>query len=157
MPTSKLEILQQMPIFGGISDEALQFLLVRSSAVKLDAGEFFFHEGDSAESLYVLERGKVSITKCWEEQNCIIRYLAQGDCFGEMALIDMGPRSATVRAEEDCCAIELSLNALYELYQQDPTQFAMIQMNMARELSRRLREVNERLFQMQLDAQPPKG
>ena len=157
MINTKLAILQQMPIFGGISDKALQFMLAKSSTVRLAAGDYFFHEGDKADALFVLEQGKVSITKCWEEQNCIIRYLSQGDCFGEMALIDLGPRSATVRAEEDCCAIELSLAVLHELYEQDPTQFALIQMNLARELSRRLREVNDRLFQMQLAAQPPKG
>ena len=150
MPTSTLERLQQMPIFGGISDEALQFLLARTSTVHVAAGDYFFHEGDLADALYVLEEGKVSITKCWENKDCLISYLTEGDCFGEMALIDLCPRSATVCAVEDCSAIELSMGALHELYQLDPTQFAMIQMNLARELSRRLREVNDRLIQMQV-------
>lgn len=150
MPTSTLATLQQMPIFGGISDEALQFLMDRTTTIHVAAGGYFFHEDDLADALYVLEEGKVSITKCWESKDCLIRYLSKGDCFGEMALIDLCPRSATVCAVEDCCAIELPMAALHELYEMDPTQFAMIQMNLARELSRRLREVNDRLFQMQV-------
>ena len=150
MPTSTLTTLQQMPIFGGISDEALQFLMARTKTVHVPADDYFFHEDDLADALYVLEEGKVSITKCWESKDCLIRYLSKGDCFGEMALIDLCPRSATVCAVEDCCAIELPMAALHELYQKNPAQFAMIQMNLARELSRRLREVNDRLFQMQV-------
>jgi CRP-like cAMP-binding protein len=72
--------------------------------------------------------------------------MGQGDCFGEMALIDFCPRSASVRALEDSRAIELSATSLQQLYEKDPAQFTMIYMNLGRELSRRLREVNDLLF-----------
>jgi len=60
------------------------------------------------------------------------------------------PRSASVRAIDDCRAIQLSAASLYQVYEKDLEQFAMIQMNMGREVSRRLREADERLFRAKM-------
>ena len=69
-----------------------------------------------------------------------------------MAIIDHCHRSASVRATEDCSAIRISAADLYRVYGQDLKQFALIQMNMGREVSRRLREANNRLFSAQMGA-----
>lgn len=153
MSNTRLSLLQQMPIFGGITDDVLEFLLERIRVVPCSAGNFFFREGDKAEELFVLEQGKVEILRHWQGKEYRISTMAQGDCFGEMALIDFCPRSASVRALEDCSAIELSATDLQELYAKDPTQFTMIYMNLGRELSRRLREVNDLLFQTSIKVQ----
>ncbi|NVK41796.1 MAG: cyclic nucleotide-binding domain-containing protein [Oceanospirillaceae bacterium] len=147
MPDIRLKLLQQMPIFGGITDDVLEFLLARTRVVPCKAGDYFFMEGDRAEELYVLEKGQVEILRNWKGSEYRISTMSLGDCFGEMALIDFCPRSASVRALEDCSAIELSATALHELYEKDPSQYTMIYMNLARELSRRLRDVNDLLFQ----------
>jgi len=102
--------------------------------------------------MFVLEEGKVAVLKRWQEGDCLLRILERGDCFGEMALMDFFPRSASVLAVEDCVAIELSAARLHELYEMDPRQFAMIEMNMGREVSRRLRESDERLFRASMGA-----
>ena len=60
--------------------------------------------------------------------------------------MDLLPRSASVRAIEDCTAIRLSATNLHQIYARDLKQFALIQMNMGREVSRRLRESDNRLF-----------
>jgi CRP-like cAMP-binding protein len=60
--------------------------------------------------------------------------------------MDHCPRSASVRAVEDCIAICISAAHLYEVYARDLKQFALMQMNMGREVCRRLREANNRLF-----------
>ena len=60
--------------------------------------------------------------------------------------MDLSTRSASIRAVEDCAAIRVSAANLYKLYEQDPKQFALIQMNMGREVTRRLREADDRLF-----------
>ena len=147
-----LSLLQQMPIFGGIGDEALALLLEHTREISVKNGDYFFREGDRAVSMFVLESGRVAILKSWQGQEYLLSHLEMGDCFGEMALIDLSPRSASVRAAVDCQAIELTTADLYELYQKDSTSFAMIHMNLERELSRRLRESNEQLFQARMQA-----
>jgi CRP-like cAMP-binding protein len=96
--------------------------------------------------MFVLEAGKAAVLKSWGGQEYLLRTLKEGDCFGEMAIMDLFPRSASVRAVEDCTAIRLSAANLYQVCAQDPKQFALIQMNMGREVCRRLREAdNQRL------------
>jgi CRP-like cAMP-binding protein len=63
-----------------------------------------------------------------------------------MALIDLYPRSADVRAVEDCVAIAIGNGLLYDLYAQDPEPFTIVMMNLARELSRRLRVAEAQIF-----------
>jgi len=146
MHTLRMELLQQMPIFGAIDDEALRFLLEPVQSISVPAGQFFFRERDTADCMYVLESGRVAVLKDWAGREMLLRELGPGDCFGEMALLDLGPRSASVRASEDCAAIELDVGDLYRLYEHDVKEFALIQMNLAREVSRRLRRTDELLF-----------
>jgi len=146
MQEDRVRLLQAMPVFGGIRDEILGFLLSRCPVAFVAGGEFFFREGEEGQSMFVLEAGRAEVLKRWQERDLVLRTLEQGDCFGEMALMDLSPRSASVRALADCAAIELSAASLYKLYEHDLEQFAIIQMNMGREVSRRLRDADERLF-----------
>ena len=146
MNDAQIELLQRMPIFGGIRAETLQFLLVLCPVVSVHANEFFFQEHDQGDAMFVLEFGKVAVLKSWHGQDYLLQTLTVGDCFGEMALMDHCTRSASVRAVEDCTAIRISAANLYRVYAQDLKQFALIQMNMGREVCRRLREADSRLF-----------
>jgi len=144
---ARVELLQAMPIFGGISKETLEFLIDRASILNLSPGEYFFHEGDDAVSMFVLESGKVAVSKQWNGEDHLLKRLSQGDCFGEMALLDLYPRSASVIAVEPCSAIELSNITMLELHHHNLEQFTIIQMNIGREISRRLRSADKQLFQ----------
>lgn len=144
MLASRIATLQQMPLFGGISEDALRFLLGVCATTRVARGEFFFREGDPGESMFVLEAGSVEVRKVQGGMESVLCRLDRGACFGEMALIDLSPRSASVQALEDCSGFEIFAASLFELYEHDLEQFALIQMNMARELSRRLRLADER-------------
>jgi CRP/FNR family transcriptional regulator, cyclic AMP receptor protein len=151
MQEARIELLQRMPIFGGIRTEVLQFLLALCPIVSVPASMFFFREHDQGDSMFVLERGKAVVLKFWDSQNQLLKSLREGDCFGEMAVMDHCPRSASVRAVEDCVAIRISAANLYEVYVRDIKQFALIQMNMGREVCRRLREADNLLFGAQME------
>jgi len=142
----RLELLQQMPIFGAIDDAALRFLLDPVPSISVPAGQFFFRERDPADCMYVLESGRVAVMKDWAGREMLLRHLDAGDCFGEMALLDLFPRSASVRAVDECRAMALTPAHLYRLFEHDAAQFAMVQMNIGREMSRRLRDADEQLF-----------
>jgi CRP-like cAMP-binding protein len=152
MNKTRLALLQKMPIFGGIRDDILQFILDVSPIVAVTKGKFFFREQDSASSMFVLEQGKVGILKTWKGHEYLLHELQTGDCFGEMSLIDLMPRSASVLALEDSAGIEIFNATLYQVYQKDLEQLALIYMNMGREVSRRLRETDERMFQARIEA-----
>ena len=150
MQEARIDALQRMPIFGGIRAEVLEFLLERSSTASVSDGEYFFREGDKAQSVFVLEAGRVAVLKLWEGREHLLSRLGAGDCFGEMALMDLFPRSASVLAEEPCTALEISTGAFFQVYEKDLEQFALMQMNLGREVSRRLRMADERLFRMKM-------
>ena len=114
---ARVELLQRMPIFGGIRADILQFLLGLCPVVSVLKNEFFFREHDEADSMFVLEAGKVAVVKSWGGQEYVLSILKEGDCFGEMAVMDHFPRSASIRAVEDCTAIRLSAANLYQVYE----------------------------------------
>jgi CRP/FNR family cyclic AMP-dependent transcriptional regulator len=146
MHAVRIDLLQRMPIFGGIRADTLEFLLAFCPIVQVPMNDFFFHEHQQGDSMFVLARGKADVLKSWHGEDHLIQTLREGDCFGEMAVMDHCPRSASVHAVEDCTAIQISAANLYQVYAQDLKQFALIQMNMGREVCRRLREANSRLF-----------
>jgi len=154
MEPLRIELLQRMPIFGAIRDDTLEFLLEQVREVNVGAGEFFFREGDRADSMFVLVSGDVAILRGWRGHELLLHYLKAGDCFGEMALLDLFPRSASVRAHTACNALELGSTDLYRLFERDAEQFALIQMNIGREISRRLRLVDELLFRARMGEAP---
>jgi CRP/FNR family cyclic AMP-dependent transcriptional regulator len=97
MQEARIELLQRMPIFGGIRTEILQFLLALCPIESVPTNEFFFREHDQGDSMFVLEMGKAAVLKSWRGQDYLLQTLKKGDCFGEMAVIDHWPRSASER------------------------------------------------------------
>jgi CRP/FNR family transcriptional regulator, cyclic AMP receptor protein len=151
MQQSRLQILQEMPIFGGVIVSILEQLLRGAELVEVEAGETLFKEGDLDNSIYVLETGRVGIYRVWQGREYKLHELTEGDCLGEMALIDCKPRSATVRALEPSSAIKISVAQMGQLYAMSPECHALIYMNLAREVCRRLREADQRLFISKVD------
>lgn len=148
MTPSRIALLQRMPVFGAIGQPALEFLVGQAETVEAGAGDCYFREGEVADRMYVLEAGRVEVFRCWKGREFTLCRLGPGDCFGEMALLDLAPRSASVRALEASRAMRISAADLYALFERDPEQFALIQMNLAREISRRLRATDEQLFRL---------
>jgi len=146
MNAKHLSLLQDMPIFGGISDEVLNFICQNNQQRQINAGDYFFYEGDIASSMFVLERGGVAVYRKWLSLDYKLRELVKGDCFGEMALMSFSHRSASVKAIENCSALEISVDQLQDVYTRFPEQYTIIQMNMGREVCRRLRDSDHRLF-----------
>ncbi len=157
MQPTRIDLLQRMPIFGGIRDDVLRLLLEQARVIRVDADDYFFREGDAAQGMFVLEEGLAAVLKGWRGREIMIHELQRGDCFGEMALMDLMPRSASVKALEECRVIELRPEHLLHLFERDTEQFALIQMNMGREVCRRLRAADERLFATEMGGPLPEG
>lgn len=145
----RIKLLQDTPFFGAINLETIKFILELAEVQNKQSGECFFEQGELGDSLFLLEKGSASVFKSCGHEEYELRQVTEGCCFGELALIDFTPRSATVRAETDCSALKISSATLHKLYQENSEQFLIIQMNIAREVSRRLRASDDRWFEMQ--------
>ena len=147
MTNERIKILQNMPIFGGVKEDILRNLLKEACFVTMDKGDLFVKENDQGHSLFVLEEGEATVLKQWQGKFYNLATFGPGDCFGEMELINPCRRTASVRAATQCRAIELTNINLLGVYKSDIEQYMIIQMNMGREVCRRLRDLNEKQFQ----------
>lgn len=154
MDASRIELLQRMPVFGALTESALQLLLEKSRRIEVTAGGHFFREGEAALAMYVIESGSAVVARHWQGREIELNRFGPGDCFGEMALMDLHPRSASVRALERCAAIEFGPDEMLHLHDADLEQFTLLQMNLGRELSRRLRATDELLFRAAMGEMP---
>ena len=141
-------LLRDVAIFGGLSTETLKFILDRSARVRRTSGEPFIIEGETGKSFFILEQGRVKVHKDADGDAIDLCEFGPGDAFGEMSLLAVRPRSATIEAIEDCVAIEVTNTSLFALYEVNAAEFSMLVMNLGREVARRLWETNERLFAM---------
>jgi CRP/FNR family transcriptional regulator, cyclic AMP receptor protein len=156
-PSVRGDSLRNTPLFGGASSEIVELVLARAPQLRVSSGDYFFRQGERGVAVYWLETGRVAILKRWEEREIELRKLEAGDCFGEIALFDFGPRSASVRALEDCTALELAPALFREIRERDLEQFALLTLNMGRELSRRLRSAEDRLFRGRMQSDDPQA
>ncbi len=155
MTPDYIALLQALAIFGGIKRDIVELILENSPIVTREQNQYFFHEGDTADAMYVLEMGRVAVLKGWGDKQYLMRRLRSGDSIGEMALVDMQPRSASVLAESECLAIRINTETFRKIFQRDTEQFMLIQMNMAREISRRLRQTDQELFRLCVEGEAP--
>lgn len=126
--------------------EGLERLVSVSRVEEYSSGEVIFQEGDPGEALYIVMAGTVRISKfipgAGEEA---MAFLERGEYFGEMALIDDHPRSATAIAHTDCRLLSIGKSDFWELLGSDRDLASQVLWDFCRVLSRRLRETSDRL------------
>lgn len=110
----KRELLKKIGIFKYLEDEALEKIIEESNNIFLRTDDILFREGDEDLNFYIILSGKILIAKgpSFAKQ---VTVLEQGECLGEISLIDRRPRSATATAVEDTLVIEVS-EALFNTY-----------------------------------------
>ncbi len=141
-----IESLQNMPVFGGLSEDALEHLLLHTVDIRIQAGESFFRAGQGDQGMFVLIKGRAVASLEDESSSFVLREFLPGDSFGEAAGIDLQPRGYSVHARENCVALSVGAEAFSALQQFDTDLFTLFYMNIAREFSRRLRVCEDRAF-----------
>ncbi len=132
-------------LMAGLGDGAVMALERVTQIVKFEVGEVVFQEGDRTDSLYFVLEGRVGIYIHVAGQPRRLATMGPSAAFGEMALLDGGARSTSVRAEEATTCRLVSSEVLRTLSEDFPTLTATIYANIARSLSRRLRDANEEI------------
>jgi CRP-like cAMP-binding protein len=133
--------LREIGLFGALSDEVLDHLARVLRTMRVDVGEAVCREGEApAREMYVVLEGEIEVTKRSRRgRDMRVAILGPSDTFGEMSLIDMQARSATVRAIAPSRLIRMTSEDMDALYRFDLKSYALIILNIARDLSRRLR------------------
>lgn len=110
------EKLREIPLFANLGEPQLAMLARRFSLVEVRAGDVVFREGEKGRLFYVVVRGSVLITRKDERGNEVeVSRLADGDHFGEMALLHDGSRNATVTARTDSVFLTLTREQFLEM------------------------------------------
>jgi len=142
----KLEILQKSILFENLLPEEFEYLADISQIKEYKVGDIIFYEAEPGNSLYVIIEGEVEILrKDAEGKLKPIAILKASDFFGEMSLIDKEMRSATARAKTDVKALILTSENLHSFAKIYRNGFTMVVINIARVMSKRLRETNSKL------------
>jgi CRP/FNR family cyclic AMP-dependent transcriptional regulator len=141
--------LTATPFFGGLDDRQLDRLIAMLIARRFAAGDAVFREGEQGRSMYVVYSGELIVQKIGESGRQVrMSHFGPGDFFGEMTLIAMQPRSATIRVESEAVLYELTGACLYAYYKADVHAYAMVLGNINRELCRRLMQADARIAEV---------
>jgi CRP-like cAMP-binding protein len=140
-----IELLQQVPLFKNLDNSDLEKLSMIATEQTFPAGSPIVTEGDPGDSLYLIKYGTVRLYKQGEKEEEEVGFMGSGQHFGEMALIDSEPRSATVEAVEHTELICLSRDTFENLLTQDIALGFRVYKRFARLLSHRLRETTDEL------------
>ncbi len=142
----KLEVLRRSPLFEMLSEAELEILAELSRPRRFAERDAIFREGDAGDSLLVLARGEVDVVaRAPSGEERALASLGPPEAFGEMSLVDREVRSATVRARTDGVALELSAESFAAFRRRSRDGFTLFLVNVARVLSRRLRDADRKL------------
>jgi len=140
---AKIQFLRRVPIFQALNEDSLQ----RIAAIMLEKAysrkSIVFHEGDYGDTLYIIKMGRVKIAKvAIDGREKTLTILQPGDFFGEMAIFDNLPRSATAEAiDQEVRLFGINKKDFERLIHENPS----ISLRIMKDLTRRIRQINQQV------------
>ena len=143
-PASVAHSMAELPLYQSLSTEEIAELNARLEEVSYNEGETIFHQNDPGDAAYIIREGSVRIwTHDEDAREVTLARLGAHDFFGELAVLDGGPRSASATADEYTVVGYLSKERMQEFLLAHP-QAALV---MIQEIGRRLRQTNQLVTQ----------
>ena len=137
-------LLCNVPIFAGLDEKALEIFLDHANRILVPDGGVIAQEGETNKCMYIIEIGSVRIIKNFNTVDSVtLATLGPGEFFGEMCILETLPRAATGQAAGQTTVVSVASFAFYHLYQKMAAQHSILLLNIARDLSRRLRRLDE--------------
>lgn len=138
LTVEKVIFLKSAPVFAGVEGEELAAIADIALEHEYHPGDIIFEKNQPAHHLYVVVRGKVEVFLRANSKERLLTVLGEHECFGEMAILDDEPRSASVRAAEPTLVLKIDRESFRELIHERPQiSFAIFKI-----LSSRLRHQN---------------
>jgi CRP-like cAMP-binding protein len=146
--------LAQMDLVNGFSPDELDLLNAKLVSHRVSKGHAVLKEGDKSRDVYLLVKGSVSVRIRLSDNDRLKRLVSYspGVMFGEMALLDGNPRSASVVADENTEVMKLSYDDFESLLREHPQVAAKLTQNIALVLAKRLRKLSDEIKMMELEA-----
>jgi signal transduction histidine kinase len=138
-----LDELRQVPLLADLSEEDLAQLYKMAETVSIPAGELVLREGDPGDSLFVVLDGELEVSKRHGRQDVLLAVYKAGQFFGEMALLEQAPRSASVRTLRESRLLVISQAAFQTLLSCSPSA----PLNILHTVTSRLRSTESMLIQ----------
>jgi CRP/FNR family cyclic AMP-dependent transcriptional regulator len=144
---SVISILSRISLWGGLTGEQQEKIYQRLEVGTFKKGEYIFRKGDQPSHIYIVKSGKVKLLVSHEDAVIQKETVETGGSFGVAALMAVQTHMATALAAENTELMVLSREALLGLYHDDIKLFALLMMNIAREIARRLKMTDDILLQ----------
>jgi CRP-like cAMP-binding protein len=135
------ETLRKYSLFGGLLEEQIESIIPLLEKENFGPDEIIITEGKPNDKIYFLIEGQVMVSK----RDITLSRFGEGEAFGEMEVLDVMPAAASIKALSQVTVMSMSNKALREIYKIDVKIFSLIIMNLARDLCRRLRRMDEKL------------
>ncbi|MBD3315882.1 MAG: cyclic nucleotide-binding domain-containing protein [Chitinivibrionales bacterium] len=153
-----VELLRTLPAFEGLSSNELLQIERRLHLRRYRADELVFEEGMPGAGMYIVKEGEVVIQKRIGDDHTVnLAFVKERSFFGELALIDEMPRSASARTTRDTVMLALGKPDLEHLTEQSPRLAVKVVGNIARLVCKRLVRANENLETLQTELNELRG
>jgi len=133
--------LQKYSLFGGLQEEQIEAIIPLMEKETYNPSELIISEGKPNDKIFFLIEGHVAVIK----GNIELTRFSEGEAFGEMEVLDVMPAVASIKSISPVTVLSISNRSLREIYKLDVKSFSLMIMNLARDLSRRLRRMDEKL------------
>ena len=137
-------LLRESPLFAGLEDQEIRSLVELAQVQRFEAGAAIVSQGSAGDALYLLCEGTLRVSALGEKGRVVnLAVLDEpGTFFGEVSLVDHGPRSATVAAQSAAVVLKVELAAMERFFVEFGDTQVVIMRNLARVLAQRLRQSN---------------
>jgi CRP-like cAMP-binding protein len=139
----RIQFLKTVPFFNELSNWQLKKVAEIVFERNYEPGEMIFEQGTPGAAIYLIMEGQVSIEARRDGKSTNLAVLEPGHFFGEMALLDESPRTASARCLEPAKTLALYRNDLTRLIQTDPSTACHVYRALARIVGDRLRLISE--------------
>ncbi len=145
-----MRTVEENRLFGGLPEADLTALRACAQTKRFQPGEVIFREGDLGDGLYLIAEGQIQISAMLADgERGMLARLGPGDYFGEMAIVDDEPRSATAAAEEQSVLYFIPRDEVLQLLARTPK----LAVSLVREFSKRMRDFNRQYIREVVQAE----
>jgi CRP/FNR family transcriptional regulator, cyclic AMP receptor protein len=151
------DTLSKFKLFAGFHQGELESLIGLSDVITVPAGTEIVREGDPGHCMFVILSGKAKVFQKVATDEFPLAELAAGDFFGEVSLVDDGPRSASVLATEECRLLKITRMVIGVLAGIQPSAAIQLLAAIGRSLVQRLRAGNQKYLDLLLAGHIPES